>query len=108
MIKFFPKKPKICSVCMQEKMIHKSMKKGLTSFDYCKECYDDYYKKIEGRVLDQVNAAVKSGRRIGMKDALDITKKVTAEIEAENKYEVKKNDKKQKSGREAINDVSAE
>jgi len=92
MIKFFPKKPKICSICLKEKMIYKSMKKGLTSFDYCRECYDDYYKKIEGRVLEQVNAAVKAGRHIGMKEALDITKQVTAEIEAEN--EVKNNGNK--------------
>jgi hypothetical protein len=91
MIKFFPKKPKICSICLKEKIIYKSMKKGLTSFDYCKECYDEYYKKIEGRTKQQVMEAVKSGRKIGMKEALEITKKVTAEIEAEN--EVNKNGK---------------
>lgn len=82
--KFFQKKPEQCSICGQDKLIFKDLRQGLTHFKYCKECYDDYYKKIEARVTAQVQEAVKSGRMIGMKEALDITKQITAEVEAEN------------------------
>ena len=77
------KKPETCSICGQEKMIFKDMRQGLTHFRYCKECYDNYYKKVEGRVKAQVMSEVKAGRKIGMKEALDITKTISAEIEAE-------------------------
>ena len=81
--KFFIKKPEKCSICGQEKMIHKQLRQGLTNFKYCRNCYDDYYKKIEGRVLKQVQESIKSGQQIGMKEALAITKEVTNEIDNE-------------------------
>ena len=86
--KFFMKKPETCSICGQEKIIFKDMRQGLTHFKYCKDCYDDYYSKIESRVKAQVQAAVKNGKMIGMKEALDITKQITAEVEAENNVKV--------------------
>jgi len=90
MVKFFKKKPKKCSICGQEKVIYKSLKQGLTNFSYCRECYDDYYKKIEDRVKAQVMAEAKAGHKIGMKEALAITKEITAEVEVENEKEFKK------------------
>lgn len=84
MVKFFKKKPKMCGICGKETTIHKSIKKGLTEFNYCKPCYDECYKKVETRVKKQVMAAVKAGKMISMQDALGITKKITTEIEKEN------------------------
>ncbi len=83
MVKFFQKKPEICSICGLEKIIARDVRSGLTHFKYCKECYDDYYKKIEGRVKEQVMAKAKAGQKIGMKEALDLTKQISAEVEAE-------------------------
>ena len=86
-MKFFKKKPAKCSICGEEKIIYKNLKQGITKFNYCRECYDDYYKKIEDRVKAQVMAEVKAGKQIGMKEALAITKEITTEIELENEKE---------------------
>lgn len=83
MVKFFKKKPEKCSVCGQEKIIARDVRSGLTHFKYCAECYDSYYKKIEGRVKDQVMAKAKAGQKIGIQEALDLTKQISAEVEAE-------------------------
>jgi len=91
--KFFKRGPKKCNVCGKEVTIFKTMKKGFTEFNYCKPCYDEYYKIIEIRVKKQVMDSVKAGKMISMKEALELTKTVTAEIEKENN-EVKNNDKK--------------
>jgi len=82
--KFFKKKPAKCSICGEEKIIYKSLRQGITKFEYCRECYDDYYKKIEDRVKEQVLTETKAGKQIGMKEALALTKTITAEVEAEN------------------------
>jgi len=81
--KFFKKKPEKCNICGEEKMIFKDVRQGLTHFRYCKECYQSYYKRIEDRVKEQVMREVKAGKQIGMKEALDITKQITAEVEAD-------------------------
>ena len=83
MVKFFQKKPEICSICGQEKIIARDVRSGLTHFKYCAECYDSYYKKIEGRVKEQVMAKAKAGQKIGIQEALDLTKQISAEVEAE-------------------------
>jgi len=82
--KFFKKKAEICSICGLEKMIYKDVRQGIgVHFKYCRECYDEYYKRIEDRVKAQVQIQVKSGQMIGMKEALAITREITAEVEAE-------------------------
>jgi len=96
MVKFFKKKPKKCSICGEEKVIYKSLRQGITKFDYCRECYNNYYKKIEDRVKEQVTKEAKAGRKIGMKEALGITKEITAEVEAENEKDFLKCQKKVK------------
>jgi hypothetical protein len=83
MVKFFKKAPEKCSICGQEKEVFKTLRSGVTKLTYCKECYDSYYKVVEGRVKEQVMAAVKDGKMVGMKEALDITKKITDELEVE-------------------------
>jgi len=84
MVKFLKKKPQVCNICGQEKMIFKTMRSGITKLNYCKDCYDSYYKKIEGRVQEQIKDMVKRGQKIDAKDVLDLTKKITAEIDSEN------------------------
>jgi len=96
MVKFFKKKPAKCSICGEEKIIYKKLRQGITHFEYCRECYDDYYKKIEDRVKVQVMEKTKAGQKIGMKEALGITKEITAEVEAENEKEFLKKSKKKK------------
>ena len=96
MVKFFKKKPAKCSICGEEKIIYKKLRQGITHFEYCKECYDDYYKKIENRVKEQVTAKAKAGQKIGMKEALGLTKEITAEVEAENEKEYLAKQKKVK------------
>jgi len=92
--KFFNKGPKIkiCSICNEEKEVFKTMRQGLTAFHYCKECYNGTYKRIEDRAKQQVMDAVKSGKLLSISDITELTKTITAEIEAEN--EVKKNGEK--------------
>jgi len=85
--KFFKKKPQTCNVCGQEKIIFRTMRSGITKLNYCQECYDNYYKKIEGRVQEQIKDMVKRGQKIDMKDALALTKKITDEIDNENNSE---------------------
>jgi hypothetical protein len=85
LVKFFKKGPEKCSICGYEKEIYKYVKSGLTKMSYCKECYDEYYKRIEDRVKAQVAEKIKAGQLVSMTDALDITKKISNEIEAEYK-----------------------
>jgi len=82
--KFFKKKPAICNICGEEKIIFKTMRSGVTKLNYCKDCYNEYYTKIQDRVKAQVRAAVKKGQKLDIKDALDLTKKITKEVEEEN------------------------
>ena len=96
MVKFFKKKPKKCSICGQDKIIYKSLRQGITKFSYCRECYTDYYKKIEDRVKAQVMKEAKIGKKIGTKEAFAITKMITAEVEAENEQTYLKGQKKAK------------
>jgi len=98
MVKFFRKKPKKCSICGKQKIIYKSLRQGITKFSYCRECYDDYYKKIEDRVKAQVTKEAKAGKKIGIKEALAITKKITTEVETENEKKFLAKTKK-KTGR---------
>jgi len=81
--KFFKRGPEKCSICGETKEVRKKMRSGLITLIYCRECYDDYYKRVEGEVKRQVEEAVKSGQKIGRGDALALTKKITSEIEAE-------------------------
>ena len=89
MVKFFKQKPKTCSVCNQEKPIVKSVRSGLIRFDYCEDCYNFYFKKIEPRVKEQVLAAAKAGKTISIQDTVDLTKDVTKEVEQENAESVR-------------------
>jgi hypothetical protein len=93
MVKFFKKGPEVCSICGQEKMIYKNARKGLIDLKYCKDCYDEYYARIETRVHAQIKEAVDKGQQIGMKEALAITKTITDEIEAEQVEAVKNGQK---------------
>jgi len=83
MVKFFKRGPKKCSICGQEKPVYKHMQKGITKLDYCRECYDSFFSVVEKRVKDQIEAKIKAGQKIGMRDALAITKEISEEIEGE-------------------------
>lgn len=82
--KFLQRKPEFCAICGEAKPIVERIRSGLVKFSYCRDCYDGYFKKIEGRVRAQVESAVKSGKKISIEDTTELTKKITAEVEEEN------------------------
>lgn len=58
------------------------------ALNYCKTCYDNYFKVVEERVKEQVTKAVKSGKMIGMKEARELTKEITDQMEKEQAQKV--------------------
>jgi CRISPR/Cas system-associated exonuclease Cas4 (RecB family) len=95
MVKFLKKAPEKCSICGEDKMIFKRGKADGVALNYCKTCYDSYFKVVETRVRDQVEKAVKSGKMIGTREAIEITKKITSEMEAEQAKKVVSNENAQ-------------
>jgi len=93
--KFLKRGPEKCSICGIEKDNFKHIQKGPTVMRYCNECYDMYYSRIEPKVKAQIMDAITHGKQLGLKEIIDITKKITKEMEDEMKLkaEAVKNEK---------------
>jgi len=83
MVKFFKKGPEKCSICLETKMVYKKMNGKGHKLNYCRECYDKYYARIEVEVRRQVDEMVKAKRLIGLGDTMALTKKISAQITEE-------------------------
>jgi len=90
MVKFFKKVQVLekCSICGDDKNIFKRGKADGVALNYCRTCYDNYFKVVEARVKEQVTKAVKSGRMIGMKEAKELTNEITSQMEKEQAQKV--------------------
>ena len=81
--KFFKRPPAECSICHEVKDVYKQMQKGITHLSYCKDCYDAVYVRTEVEVKKQIKEMVDKGQKIGMGEALALTKKISEQIEKE-------------------------
>ena len=74
-MKFFKQPAKKCSVCGGENpTIHSK------PFVFCKSCYDSTMQKVRPAVMKQVQDFKRKGKLIDVKDAKDITRKLTKQI----------------------------
>lgn len=80
-MKFFSKKPAVCSICGQEKLIYKKVPGQGQRLSYCKECYDKYYNKIKIEVMQQVQDAIKQKKMIGIKEMRKVADDVITKID---------------------------
>lgn len=78
-MKFFKRKPKVCSICGAENPI----KHAKPFWHFCQKCWNETYSKVTPRVMQQIEQAKQSGKMLDVKDAKSLTKEITKEIQNE-------------------------